>query len=103
MKKNKFPEDQGLYPGEYIIDIANELLKEMDFGKYDTYEDVKSTLASKAIKLSMAIIKNDLKIMIYYQKAKGYKKYVTRYFKVIHYIFFGISTSRIFKPVFKII
>ena len=63
LKKNKFPEDQGLYPGEYIIDIANEILKEMDFGKYDSYEDVKSTLAPKAIKLSMAIIKNDLKIM----------------------------------------
>ena len=41
----------------------------MDFGKYDTYEDVKSTLASKAIKLSMAIIKNDLK----------YNGYKTRY------------------------
>ena len=63
LKKNKFPEDQGLYPGEYIIDIANEILKEIDFGKYDSYEDAKSTLASKAIKLSMAIIKSDLKIM----------------------------------------
>ena len=51
------------YPGEYIIDIANEILRTIDVGKYDSFKDVKSTLAPLAIKLSMAIIKNDLKIM----------------------------------------
>jgi len=63
LKKDKFPDDQGLYPGEYIIDIANEILRKIDVGKYDSFEDVKSTLAPLAIKLSMVIIKNDLKIM----------------------------------------
>ena len=63
LKKNKFPDDQGLYPGEYIIDIANEILRKIDVGKYNSFKDVKSTLAPVAIKLSMAIIKNDLKIM----------------------------------------
>ena len=63
LKKDKFPDDQGLYPGEYIIDIANEILSKIDVGKYDSFEDVKSTLAPLAIKLSMVIIKNDLKIM----------------------------------------
>ena len=63
LKKNKFPDDQGLYPGEYIVDIANEILRTIDVGKYDSFKDVKSTLAPVAIKLSMAIIKNDLKIM----------------------------------------
>ena len=63
LKKNKFPDDQGLYPGEYIVDIANEILRKIDVGKYNSFKDVKSTLAPVAIKLSMAIIKNDLKIM----------------------------------------
>ena len=63
LKKNKFPDDQGLYPGEYIIDIANEILRKIDVGKYNSFKDVKSTLAPVAIRLSMAIIKNDLKIM----------------------------------------
>lgn len=63
LKKNKFPNDQGLYPGEYIIDIANEILRTIDVGKYNSFKDAKSTLAPLAIKLSMAIIKNELKIM----------------------------------------
>ena len=63
LKKNKFPKDQGLYPGEYIIDIANEISKEMDFEKYNSFEDAKPALTSIAIKLSMSIIKNDLKLM----------------------------------------
>ena len=60
LRNHKFPEDQGLYPGEYIIDISNEILKEIDVDKFNNFEDVKSTLASTAIKLSMDIIKNDL-------------------------------------------
>ena len=63
LKKKKFPIDQGLYPGNYIIDIANEILKEIDVGKYKNFEDAKSIISSSAIKLSMGIIKNDLNNM----------------------------------------
>tara|TARA_Y100001958_G_C21241185_1_gene568991 strand:- start:1806 stop:3509 length:1704 start_codon:yes stop_codon:yes gene_type:complete len=62
-KKNKFPTEQGLYPGKYIIDIAHDVLRQVDISKYDNFEDAKSSISSIAIKLSMDIIKNDLNNM----------------------------------------
>ena len=63
LKKKKFPKDQGLYPGSYIIDIAKEILGKIDVGKYDNFEDAKPAISSCAIELSMGIIKNDLNQM----------------------------------------
>ena len=63
LKKKKFPKDQGLYPGDYIIDIAHKILSKIDIGKYDNFKDAKPAISSSAIKLSMSIIKNDLNKM----------------------------------------
>ena len=63
VKKKKFPEDQGLYPGTYIIDITKEILKKINIDDYDNFEDAKITLGSIAIDLAMNLIKNDLNIM----------------------------------------
>ena len=63
VKKKKFPEDQGLYPGTYIIDITKEILKKINIDDYDNFEDAKITLRSIAIDLAMNLIKNDLDIM----------------------------------------
>jgi len=63
LKKKKFPKDQGLYPGSYIIDIAKEILDKIDVGKYDNFDDARPAISSCAIELSMGIIKNDLNQM----------------------------------------
>ncbi|MAK12396.1 MAG: arginine--tRNA ligase [Candidatus Pelagibacter sp.] len=63
LKKEKFPQEKGLYPGEYIIDIANELLKKSNTNKFDNFKDAEPILASNAISIAMSIIKNDLKSM----------------------------------------
>ncbi len=63
IKKKKFPEDQGLYPGEYIIDIAEEILKKININNYQNFDDAKEVLESIAISIAMNTIKSDLKYM----------------------------------------
>jgi len=55
-----FPEDEGLYPGHYIIDIAKEVLKKINNKKFNDFDDAKSILTPYAIESALNIIKNDL-------------------------------------------
>ena len=56
-----FPDDQDLYPGDYVIDIAKNILKKnklFDFGNYDLiFNDLKNLCIEEA----MNLIKDDLK------------------------------------------
>lgn len=63
VKNEKFPEGDGLYPGDYIIDIANKILKENKINNLEKFEEVKHFLTSISIKVAMDIIKDDLKKM----------------------------------------
>ena len=55
-----FPEDQGLYPGRYIIDIAKEVLKKINDKKLNDFDQAKSILTPYAIESALNIIKKDL-------------------------------------------
>ena len=63
LEKKKFPENEGLYPGKYIIDIAQKILNEANTNIFNNYDNAKSFLISKAINLAMDSIKEDLKLM----------------------------------------
>jgi len=62
-KIKKFPDNEGLYPGEYIIDIANEVLKDLANINLDNFEDSYSSLEKLSIDVAMKIIKSDLQSM----------------------------------------
>jgi arginyl-tRNA synthetase len=57
----KFPTKENLYPGEYVFDIAKNILK--DFPKIDlsNFKKVFDLLSNESLKHSMNLIKNDLK------------------------------------------
>jgi arginyl-tRNA synthetase len=61
--KNKipFPEDQGLYPGDYVIDIAKNILTIKQISNFDNYDLIFNNFKELCIKEAMNLIKNDLK------------------------------------------
>lgn len=61
--KNKtlFPEDQDLYPGEYVIDIAKNILKKNNLSNFENYNLIFNDLKKVCIEEAMNLIKNDLK------------------------------------------
>ena len=54
-----FPEDQNLYPGEYVKEISKKILKDKKIN-LDNYKNIQKTLKNLSIKSSMNMIKNDL-------------------------------------------
>ena len=59
--KDKFPsEDPDLYPGEYIIDIAKNILNQNKQTQFNNFNDIKDDLLSKSINESVKIIKTNL-------------------------------------------
>tara|TARA_Y100000591_G_scaffold300110_1_gene293307 strand:+ start:319 stop:2037 length:1719 start_codon:yes stop_codon:yes gene_type:complete len=57
--KEKFKEEKDLYPGEYIKDIAQKIIKNNNL-KFDTLEKNFNFLAKEALSYSMDMIKSDL-------------------------------------------
>ena len=56
-----FPMDQDLYPGEYVIDIAKNILKKNNLNISDNYDLIFNDLKKICIEESMDLIKSDLK------------------------------------------
>ncbi len=56
-----FPEDQGLYPGDYVIDIAKNILKNKKIPNFDNYDLIFENFKDLCIKEAMHLIKSDLK------------------------------------------
>ncbi|MSP06613.1 MAG: arginine--tRNA ligase [Candidatus Fonsibacter sp.] len=62
IKKNiLFPVDQDLYPGEYVIDVAKNILKKNKFTTFDNYDLIFNDLKNLCVEEAMNLIKNDLK------------------------------------------
>ena len=58
----KFPvDDPDLYPGDYLIEIANNIIKENKNIKFDNFDNVSAKLTSLAIFQSLILIKTNLK------------------------------------------
>lgn len=56
-----FPEDQGLYPGDYVVDIAKNILKNKKIPNFDNYDLIFENFKDLCIKEAMHLIKSDLK------------------------------------------
>ncbi len=59
--RETFPKNKNLYPGTYIIDIAKNIFKNNPKINLKNYNKVFKTLKKDSLKLSMKLIKNDLK------------------------------------------
>ena len=59
--KENFQNSPDLYPGDYIIDIAKDILENHPKLNVDNYENCFDELKNKSLKLSMDSIKKDLK------------------------------------------
>ncbi len=59
--KESFQSEPNLYPGDYIIDIARNILKSHPKLNVDVFENCFDELKNKSLKLSMNSIKKDLK------------------------------------------
>ena len=58
----KFPNDKSLYPGEYIIEIADSIQKKRK-SEFKNFDDEYEFLQKEALNLSMKMIKSDLSML----------------------------------------
>ncbi len=56
-----FPNNESLYPGEYIKEISKKIIKKNPNIKLDNFDKIKSKLKKEGLKYSMELIKCDLK------------------------------------------
>jgi arginyl-tRNA synthetase len=59
-KSIKFDASSGLYPGEYIKDIAKSIIKKKLITSFEDYDQIKDDLGKFAMQEAMVMIKNDL-------------------------------------------
>ena len=59
--KKKFPDDENLYPGEYIKEIAQNIISNSKIDKFDELEPIFEELQKLCIENSLLIIKSNLK------------------------------------------
>ena len=58
--KEKFPDNDDLYPGDYLIDFANNIIQKKLGINFDNYEEIKDTLTQQSIEEALALIKKNL-------------------------------------------
>ncbi len=58
--KKEFPDDKNLYPGEYIIDIANEIIRKNKIKNFKNIKKIYTKLCSESLKYSMKLIIDNL-------------------------------------------
>ena len=61
--KKKFPEDDNLYPGNYIIDIANKIIKSRKIKQFSNFNKIYNKLSFLSINYSIQLIKSNLKLL----------------------------------------
>ena len=61
--KEKFPNKENLYPGEYVIDIANNILKQHQTINLRNFQNIFNMLSKESLLHSMNLIKDDLKAL----------------------------------------
>ena len=59
--KETFPNDENLYPGEYIIQIAQNIIKNNPKIKFDNFDNISNQLTELAVSESLILIKENLK------------------------------------------
>ena len=62
LNKEKFPtDDPNLYPGDYLIDIAKNIIKENKVLNFDNFESISESLTKLSVDQSLKLIKFNLK------------------------------------------
>ena len=61
--KKAFPIDENLYPGDYIIDIAQKIIENKKIKNFKDFDKIYKSLASESINFSMYIIKKNLYLL----------------------------------------
>ncbi len=55
-----FPNNEDLYPGEYIIDIAKKILDSKSIKNFNNFDKIKDKLSTESLKYSLKIITHNL-------------------------------------------
>ena len=63
IKNKPFPQNEDLYPGDYIIDIAKLIIKNKSIKDFNNYEKIYKKLSSESLKHSINLIKSNLKLL----------------------------------------
>ena len=64
LNNEKFPSDNpDLYPGDYLIDIAKNIISQKKKIKFDNFENISNELTNLSIEQSLKMIKLNLKIL----------------------------------------
>jgi arginyl-tRNA synthetase len=58
--KDKFKDEEDLYPGEYIIEIAKKIINDKIIVDYDSFTSSYKNISKESLKHSMELIKSDL-------------------------------------------
>ena len=61
--KEKFKDEENLYPGDYVIDIAQKILSDIPEIDLTDFKKISSKLSKLSLKQSMILIKNDLEAL----------------------------------------
>ena len=62
-KKKTFSNNINLYPGSYIIDIAQKIIKDKKFKNFDDFKKIEKKLSLESLKYSILLIKNNLDLL----------------------------------------
>ena len=59
-EKKTFPTNKDLYPGDYIIDIAKQIIKKKNIKDFKNFDKVNDKLTRESLKSSIRLIQNNL-------------------------------------------
>jgi len=62
-EKKPFPDNENLYPGNYIIDIAKKIIRKNKIKNFTNLEKIYKSLSTEALKHSMELIKMNLNLL----------------------------------------
>jgi arginyl-tRNA synthetase len=63
VEKKPFPKKEDLYPGDYIIDIAKKIISAKSIKDFSSYGKIYDSLRKESLKISVASIKENLKML----------------------------------------
>ena len=97
-KKETFPENKNLYPGDYIIDIAKNILNKKKIKNFSNFNKINKQLTKESLKISIELIKKNLKDLgikhdnFVYESSLIEKKLVSKTIKILeknNYVYEG--------------
>ena len=63
LERKPFPQDKDLYPGDYIIDIAKEVIKKKTIKNFSNFKKIYKKLSLASLKYSMQLINRNLNLL----------------------------------------